>query len=204
MVANIWPMNPSGVQLSRPILAPGPAHPQQLVGGDLVVRREHHADAGDDRVEGRVVEGQRLGVGLLQVIAQVARRCARPDVEQRRREVAGDHLGPGSGGRERGVAAAGRDVEDAVPGRDAAWPRRGRGRSRRSGRWRRWGSRRAPTCRGAWPSARHRRSLRPSGLGRALVLVVMLSSVGSGRWCNQSPPVGGRSDPVPDLYRRRY
>ncbi len=40
------------------------------------------------------------------------------DVEQCRGEVAGDDLGADAGGRERGVAAAGRDVEDAVAGGD--------------------------------------------------------------------------------------
>ena len=40
------------------------AHPDELVGAGLVVRREHDADAGHDGVELAVGERQRLGVGL--------------------------------------------------------------------------------------------------------------------------------------------
>ena len=43
----------------------GPAHPDQLVGRLLVVRREHHADGGQHGVERAVGVGQRLGVALL-------------------------------------------------------------------------------------------------------------------------------------------
>src|SRR3712207_7778467 len=45
--------------------APRPADPDQLVGGLLVVRREHHADTGQDGVEGAVGVGEGLGVADL-------------------------------------------------------------------------------------------------------------------------------------------
>ena len=43
--------------------ASGPADAHELVGGRLVVRREHHADRRHDDVEGRGLERQVLGVG---------------------------------------------------------------------------------------------------------------------------------------------
>ena len=58
-------MKPSGVQLEQPDRPTGAHGAHELVGRDLVVRREHHADAGHDGVELAVVEGQRLGVGHL-------------------------------------------------------------------------------------------------------------------------------------------
>ncbi len=61
-----------------------------------------------------------MGVGLdpLQLDARRLGAGA-AGVEQLRGEVAGDHLGARLGGRDRGVAGAGGDVEDALAGADA-------------------------------------------------------------------------------------
>ena len=50
--------------VQQPDGAAGTADAHELVGGLLVVGREHRADRGDDDVEGLVLEGQVLGVGL--------------------------------------------------------------------------------------------------------------------------------------------
>ena len=42
-----------------------PADADELVGGLLVVRGEHHADGGDDHVEVAVAVRERLGIGGL-------------------------------------------------------------------------------------------------------------------------------------------
>ena len=115
MVANIWPMKPAGVQLSSPIRPPGADHADQLVGGDLVVRGEHHADAGDRGVELGVGVRQRLRVGDLpaQLRADPLGRLA-AGLDQVWGQVAGDHVRASQGGGDGGVAGAGGDVEDAV------------------------------------------------------------------------------------------
>ena len=62
-----------------------------------------------------VLEGQVLGVGLrpLQLDAR-GRGAGAPGLEQLRGQVAGDDRGAGFGGRDRGVAGPGGDVEDAL------------------------------------------------------------------------------------------
>ena len=96
-------------------MPPGPADPDQLVGGLLVVRREHHADAGQHGVELAVVERQGLGVGLPPVEVDAALGGGRaPGVEQLGGQVAGDDVGAGQRGRDGGVAGAGSDVEHAL------------------------------------------------------------------------------------------
>ena len=108
----------------RPAEQPDPAagadHADQLVGGDLVVRGEHHADAGDRGVELGVGVRQRLRVGDLpaQLRRPAAARLA-AGLDQVGGEVAGDDVGAGQGGGDRGVAGAGGDVEDAVTRSDA-------------------------------------------------------------------------------------
>ena len=122
-------MKPSGVQLIRPMVPPGRHDADQLVGARLVVRGEHDADAGQHGVERAVVERERLGVGLPPVerdpggLGVPATR-----LEQLGGEVAGDDAGTGLRRRDGDVAGARRDVEDAVPGPDAGWPRRGAAR----------------------------------------------------------------------------
>ena len=49
IVANIWPMKPSGVQLSRPMVPPGRVTRTSSSATGLVVRREHDADAATGR-----------------------------------------------------------------------------------------------------------------------------------------------------------
>jgi hypothetical protein len=63
-VAKSRPTNPSGVQLSTPIVPSGRQTRTSSAAGRGVVRGEHDADAGQDDVEGGVLEGQRLRVGL--------------------------------------------------------------------------------------------------------------------------------------------
>jgi hypothetical protein len=63
IVVNIWPMNPSGVQLISPIV-PRPADTGHLAGAGLVVRGEHDPDAGKHRVELAVGKGECLGISL--------------------------------------------------------------------------------------------------------------------------------------------
>ena len=113
-------MKPSGVQLSRPIRAAGAHHADELVGGLLVVRREHHADAGHDGVERPVGVRQRLGVGGLPVEGEaLGRGGPAADLEKLGREVGGGDPGAAAGRGQRHVARAGGDVEDALAGADA-------------------------------------------------------------------------------------
>ncbi|GMA86121.1 hypothetical protein GCM10025868_13710 [Angustibacter aerolatus] len=67
MVANSRPMKPVGVQASTAMVPPGRVTRTRLVGGPLVVRREHHADARQHDVERRVRQVEGLGVALAPV-----------------------------------------------------------------------------------------------------------------------------------------
>ena len=64
IVANIWPMKPSGVQLINPIVPPGRQTRTISSADALVVRREHDPDAGQHRVELSAAERQRFGIGF--------------------------------------------------------------------------------------------------------------------------------------------
>nr|WP_303629807.1 hypothetical protein [Actinomadura madurae] len=118
-MANIRPMKPSGVQLSRPIVPPGPADAHQLVRRGLVVRGEHDAHAGQDGVELVLRERQGLGVGLPppQRRAAACRRVP-SGVQQFRRQVARDHVGARERGGDGGVPGARRDVQHPLAGAD--------------------------------------------------------------------------------------
>ena len=92
-----------------------PADSDQLVGGLLVVRCEHHADARGDGVEAVVLEGQVLGVAHVPLEVHSGRLgVGAALVEQLRREVARDHVRAGSGSRDRDVAGTRGDVEHVV------------------------------------------------------------------------------------------
>jgi hypothetical protein len=82
-----------------------------------VVGREHRAEDGDDRVEGVVGEGQRLGVALHELDREafgLGAPAAR--LEQVRDVVDADRDAAVARRRDRGVAAAGGDVEHAPAG----------------------------------------------------------------------------------------
>jgi tetratricopeptide (TPR) repeat protein len=97
--------------------AAGPADPEQLGGRARVVGGEHRAEDRRDRVEGRVREGQRLGVALHELHGEAlgGRALAAP-LEQGRHVVDADRLAAVPGGRDGRVAAAGGDVEHAPAG----------------------------------------------------------------------------------------
>ncbi len=93
------------------------AHPDQLVRSALVVRREHHADAGQHHVEAAVGVGQRLGVALVPPHRHAVAGGELPSRgEQLRGQVGGGDPGAGQRGRDRRVPGARGHVEHPVPG----------------------------------------------------------------------------------------
>jgi hypothetical protein len=97
--------------------ATGPDHPDQLGGGLLLVRREHHADHGEHRVELAVPVRQILRVGLLERDRQVLGLGAGPAaVHQVRHVIHGHDLAEAARGGDGRVAGAGGHVEHAGPG----------------------------------------------------------------------------------------
>ena len=87
-----------------------------------MVGREHGAEGGDDAVEARVTERERLGVALdpFDVDARLGGMPAR-GLEQLRRHVEPDHPGPAERRRDRDVATApGADIEQLDTRLDAA------------------------------------------------------------------------------------
>ena len=63
-------MKPSGVQFASPMRPPGRSTRSISLRGTAVVGREHHAEGGQHDVEGAVGEGQRLGIGDLELHVQ--------------------------------------------------------------------------------------------------------------------------------------
>ena len=109
------------MKLIIPIVPPGPAHAQELVGHCLMVGGEHRAERGGDDVELAVAERQRLGVGLDPLELDSPRAgLAAARLEVLRREVRGHDLRPGLGGADGHVARAGGHVEHALAGGDPA------------------------------------------------------------------------------------
>ena len=97
--------------------AAGPADAEQLGGRLLVVGSEHGAEHRRDGVEGRILERQRLGVALEQLDGEAfGVRPAAAALEQRRDVVDADGSAAVARRGDRGVAAAGGDVEDAPAG----------------------------------------------------------------------------------------
>ena len=97
--------------------AAGPADPEQLGGRLRVVGGEHRAEDRRDGVEGGVRERQRLGVALEQLdVEALGGRALAAALEQGRDVVDADGRAAEPGRRDRGVAAAGGDVEHAPAG----------------------------------------------------------------------------------------
>ena len=93
----------------------GAAHPRHLGGGARVVGGEHHAEGGEDGVEARVAEGQRLDVGRLELDFQaLGARALGAALEQGLDVVGRDDLAAAARRGEGGVAVAGRHVEHAL------------------------------------------------------------------------------------------
>ena len=65
------------------------ADPEQFLGGLILVRREHHAEGGQDHVEGVGLERQGLGIGRLESDRQAVRFCPRPAALQKCRNIVG-------------------------------------------------------------------------------------------------------------------
>ena len=110
-------MNPSGVQLARAMRPPGRQTRASSAAARSVVRGEHDPVDREHGVEGGVGEGEVLRVALDELDVEVLGRGADPTaLEQRRDVVDADDLAAPPGGRDRGVAAAGGDVEHAPAG----------------------------------------------------------------------------------------
>ncbi len=83
----------------------------------VVIGREHRAEDGGDGIEGRVRERQCLGVALDELdLEPLGGRPLAALLEQGRHVVDADGRAAEPGGRDRRVAAAGGDVEDAPAG----------------------------------------------------------------------------------------
>ena len=109
-----------GDPVGHPDPAAGPDHAEQLGGGPLLVGGEHRAEDRHRDVEARVLEGERLRVGLDELdLEALGGGPFAPPLEQGRDEVAADRAAPGPPRRgERPVAAAAGDVEDPLVGQD--------------------------------------------------------------------------------------
>jgi hypothetical protein len=113
--------DPVGCEVDHADRAPGPAHPQQLVGHRLVVGSEHGAHRRGDDVEFPVAERQRLRVGLDPLELEPAGTgLAAACVEARGRQVGRDHVRSCLCRADGDVARAGGDVEHPLAGRHAA------------------------------------------------------------------------------------
>jgi hypothetical protein len=97
------------------------ADAQELVGCGLVVGCEHHAEAGDHRIELVVAKRQGLRVPLLPFQLNAAVRClVAAGVEQLRSEVTGDDFRAHHCGGDGRVPGARGDVQDPMARIDAA------------------------------------------------------------------------------------
>ena len=110
-------MKPVGVQEISPMRPPGRQTRTSSSAASWWCGSEHHADAGGHGVEHVVVVGQVLGVADLPLEADArGLGIGLALVEQLGREVAGDDVRPGRGGRDRDVAGSGGHVEHVVVG----------------------------------------------------------------------------------------
>ena len=91
------------------------AHPNHLAGGELMERREHHADRRHHHIEFVVPERQFVGVGLTPFEVDATLSGRRPTAfQQLRAQVAGDDAGSGLCGGNRGVSGACGHVEHSI------------------------------------------------------------------------------------------
>ena len=111
-------MRPSRDQLTSPIVPPGRQTRRSSAATTSWYGREHHAEHGQHAVEGRVAEGERLGVALDPVHVDVDRAGA-GDVEERRHEVEAGDVGGDPRRAQGDVAGAGGDIEHRVGGEEA-------------------------------------------------------------------------------------
>ena len=112
MVRKSWPMNPSGVQLARPIFPPGAQTRTSSAAACSWFGVNMTPKVDSDGVEGAVREGQGLGVGLAEGDVEAVGTGPLARAREERGNVVGrGDLAPSAGGRERCVAVAGGDVE---------------------------------------------------------------------------------------------
>jgi len=107
--------------LRRPVgqsdLAACLADAHQFGGGSILIRREHHAEGGNDHVEARVRKWKRLGIGLAEVDGErLGRGALTAALEQGRHIVGRGDVAPAARGRKRDIAVAGRHVEHRAAG----------------------------------------------------------------------------------------
>jgi len=87
--------------------------------GLFLIGREHHAESGEDDVEGIVRERKILGVRFAKRDQEIfCVRAAASGLEELGDVVGGRDFTPAARGSERGVAVAGSDVEDTRAGAD--------------------------------------------------------------------------------------
>ena len=118
-IVNRLPTKLVGCPVGEADAAARAAHPQQLGGCDVRLRREHHAECRQHDVERRVGEREDLGVGRTELDGEAlgvgAGACAVEELGDVVRR--GDH-GAASGGGQGGVAIASGDVDDEFAGSD--------------------------------------------------------------------------------------
>jgi len=121
MVAKSCPMNPSGVQLSRPVVPPGrqtrssASAASWRCGANITPTQE------EDGVELLVPERQRLGVsGAPREVQTLCLGRPAANLQQLGSEIGRGDLGATTYGGQRGVARARGDFEDPLPGGDRA------------------------------------------------------------------------------------
>ena len=96
-------------------LSAGTAHPHHLVRRLLLVRSKHHAECRQHDIEARILERQRLGVGLAKDHRQpVGPGTLTAALEQGADIIRRHHLGEPPRRGERRIAVAGGNVEDAL------------------------------------------------------------------------------------------
>ena len=119
--ANIWPMKPSGVQLSRPMVPPG-RHTRISSSALAWWNGANMTPRQDMTVSNSPSANGRSSASACRHSSVVPRRrgLPLPGLEQFRGQVAGYHAGPGLGGGDRGVAGSGGHVEHPVSGPDLA------------------------------------------------------------------------------------
>ena len=111
----------AGVQFAIAIRPPGPTDAEQLTRDAVLVGREHRSEHRQHGVEGRIGEGQVLGVAFDELgVESLGGRPGPGSLELRWREVDPDGVAPAPRRRERGIARSRCDVQDAQAGANPA------------------------------------------------------------------------------------